>query len=370
MCVTTKLDNLEAEHIFSSYNTEYEHRNDMENYVENYDNEDPQFIQVADCVYRVDLDLYKNLYRVYTEKQGDVLHTMMGDLNGFYSRVSGFGLGEYYPKNAEFGNARLYQGISQNAKALGLKCPSYLKLTRMAQEHAKARKSKPQSFSTVFMEYNGFNGVNVSGVGRFDNSKHGSVIYDLSKTSNEITPVGKINVWNTKGRGWTDTYASDSSFDMASETKTKSLRGEFFSLGFKELNPKEQLRVLKNLIDRGKIPSSKELKWYVTDEWVLKRFFGLLYKGNVDKDEVFDYDMMEFIIKNKQYQFLNMTPNEYSYGYRNRSFFIEFLDDYKDSNWNITKEDLEKYLQFIMSKMNRDLTEKEKDYIENDYYEE
>lgn len=355
---------------FSSFNTDFEKRDDMDKYVKNSNNKNPEFIQVGDNVYRVDFDLYKNLYRVWSEKQGNVLHTMMGDLNRFYHKVSGFDLGHYNKQNADFNNARLYQGIYTNAIALGLKCPSYLKLTRMAQEHAMAGKSKPQSFSTVFMEMNGFNGVNVSGIGMFDNSKHGSVIYDLSKTSDELTPMGKVNLFHTENGYWTNTYAnpSDSFLDYGNEAKVKSLNGEFFGLGFKELNPKEQLRVLKNLIDKGKIPSAKELKWYVKDEWLLKRFFGLLYNGNVDKDNVFDYDMMEFIIKNKQYQFLNLTPDEYSYGYRNRSFFIEFLDDYKDSNWNVTRDDLEKYLQFIMSKMNRDLTDSEKEYIEEYYY--
>ena len=63
--------------------------------------------------------------------------------------------------HANYNNAINYQIISRNAEALNLKCPSYYKLTRMAQEHGKD-KDAIQSFSTLFMELNGYNGVNVS----------------------------------------------------------------------------------------------------------------------------------------------------------------------------------------------------------------
>ena len=41
------------------------------------------------------------------------------------------------------------------------------------------------TLSTILMEYNGYNGVNVNNIEGWDNTLHGSVIYDLSKT---ITP--------------------------------------------------------------------------------------------------------------------------------------------------------------------------------------
>ena len=54
--------------------------------------------KISDGVYRVDFDLYKNLFRVFSEEQGDILHTMCSNLNGFYHKVSGCDLGQYQPK--------------------------------------------------------------------------------------------------------------------------------------------------------------------------------------------------------------------------------------------------------------------------------
>ena len=147
-------------------------------------NPDPNFIQIGDNVYRVDLDLYKNLYRVRSKKQGDILYTMMKNLNMMYNKICHY-MGNFEDgSHANYNNAISYQIISRNAEALNLKCPSYYKLTRMAQEHGKD-KDAIQSFSTLFMELNGYNGVNVSGVEYYDNTLHGPVIYDLSKVNSD-----------------------------------------------------------------------------------------------------------------------------------------------------------------------------------------
>ena len=173
---------------FSTYNGKW--------YDEKYGSEKPnhgEFIQVDDNVYRVDMNMYKNLYRVRTKRVGDILYTMCKNLNRFYNRV--VSMGHFSQQMARYDNADVYQIIRNNAEALGLNCPSYLELTRMAQKHEGI-----QSFSTLFMEWNGYNGVNVSGVEYYDNTKHGSVIYDVNKVSGEIIRLSlKICMYQMKG---------------------------------------------------------------------------------------------------------------------------------------------------------------------------
>ena len=70
---------------------------------------------------------------------------------------------------------------------------------RMAKAHSKD-KNDVRSFSTVFMEYNGYNGVNVSGIYGLDNTLHGSVIYDLSKVKGNVTEFPKGDVGRYKYR--------------------------------------------------------------------------------------------------------------------------------------------------------------------------
>ena len=76
-------------------------------------NQDPNFIQIGDNVYRVDLDLYKNLYRVRSKKQGDILYTMMKNLNMMYNKICHY-MGNFEDgSHANYNNAINYQIISK-----------------------------------------------------------------------------------------------------------------------------------------------------------------------------------------------------------------------------------------------------------------
>jgi len=354
---------------FSTFNGAYDKTDDMEKYGDSNPNKNPNFIKIGEGTYRVDFDLYKNLYRVKSEKQGDILHTMCGDLNGFYSKVSGYGLGEYRPHTANFNNGLLYQKIKTNADALGLKCPSYLKLTRMAQEHAKAGKEKPQSFSTVFMEYNGFNGVNVCGIDKFDNTRHGSVIYDLSKVSDEITPLGNVGwVTSTKG-GHTHTYATNKwdNWDLIN-----NLNGDMPTLDIENMSEKEKMRVLKNIIDSNKrfsfINPYQIKKYFGNSQRIMRYLFKSMFNHEINDEFVLDDKMMDLIVEYNQEYFVNYQTEEY--GLRYKSFLIHFLDKFTDKHFleDDNRQVFEEYLNHLLSILNRDLTEYEQDYIENSYY--
>ena len=49
--------------------------------------DEPNFIKIKDNVYRVDLDFYKNLYKVPNERWGNVLYTTLQNVNALYNRV-------------------------------------------------------------------------------------------------------------------------------------------------------------------------------------------------------------------------------------------------------------------------------------------
>ena len=120
-------------------------------------NPNPNFIEIANHLYRVDFDIYKNLIGLEIRDKVMCSFTMCSELNHMYNKIAY--MGNFSRKNAIYDNSENYQIIRRNAEVLGLECPSYYELTRMAQRH-----DGKQSFSTLFMEWNGYNGVNVSGV--------------------------------------------------------------------------------------------------------------------------------------------------------------------------------------------------------------
>lgn len=62
---------------FSTYDGKY-----------NNDSINPRLIQIDKNVYRVDFDLYKNLYRVRDDRHGDMLFNTLRNLNNLYYKVS------------------------------------------------------------------------------------------------------------------------------------------------------------------------------------------------------------------------------------------------------------------------------------------
>jgi len=70
-----------------TYFSTYKGSKERAKYIDNTTNFDPHFIQVADHVYRVDFDLYKNMYRVRSKSQGDVLYTLLRNVNVLYNHI-------------------------------------------------------------------------------------------------------------------------------------------------------------------------------------------------------------------------------------------------------------------------------------------
>ncbi len=330
------------------------------------DNQNPNFIKVGEYIYRVDFDLYKNLYRVRSKKQGDILYTMCYYLNRMYNKIAY--MGKFDKKEADYNNSQLYQVIKSNADALNLKCPSYYELTRMAQNHTGV-----QSFSTLFMEYNGYNGVNVSGVEFYDNTKHGSVIYDLSKINTEMEEVKPNSLYaNSRYETYNNTYAQKGWDDP----EIQSLNGEHlpWSNDINNMQINRALRLLKNYTTSGEVLPFGIISRMNDD--LKKRYLRILYNAVTkhwqysDNIEFYltDYDnissFIELINQTKSYYWVNFST-------KNCSLLKEMLWK-KEFDWHLSVEENNKqrkeYLDMLMTYLNRDLTPKEKHFIDDAYY--
>lgn len=318
----------------------------------------PNFIKIGDGVYRVDMDIYKNLYRVSSRRQGDVLYTMMYHLNELYNSVA-FG-------EDEGDNAAHYQIIKADADALGLSCPSYMGLLRMAQSH-----QGNQSFSTLFMERNGYNGVNVSGVDFYDNTLYGSVIYDLSKTDGVITQVNPKTLFVPYERGNKEAIAYN-----GQDKKINALLGDSDSLdGIGSMPLADAMRLLKNYTYSERMLSPYKIAALPME--IQRRYFKMLYAYSKKSRRI--TEMLQHAFSGEYYKkYLKLIVSTNAFYFLNlvmegASILVMLLRVYKNRlMWkDLDDETLlsskKSYLRFLMSKMNRSLTTYETDYISNDY---
>jgi hypothetical protein len=294
---------------------------------------------------------------------------MMRNLNNMYNKIAW--LGYFNPKSANYDNAENYQIIKRNAEALGLRCPSYFELTRMAQRHEGI-----QSFSTVFMEWNGYNGVNVSGVDYYDNTKHGSVIYDLSKVNTDMEEVKPNNLYTGfKDSSYDDTIVSNGYSDEIFD----SLRGDYIGWYDKlnEMPLTKALRVLKNYTDGGHVLHCYVVKRLSPE--LIKRYLRMVFVKNPNSrwdDSVFE----EFVDGDDARNYTKLIEEYGAYYWVNyesrhdrRSILINLLNEFsRNLGWDLSieEENVKKkdYLDMLMGYMERDLTKYEKEYIEEDYY--
>lgn len=357
-----------------TYFSTYKDKESLNQYRDDANNPDPNFIQVGENVYRVDFDLYKNLYRVESKKQGDILYTLLANVNHLANRVAY--MGHFSRSIASYNNADVYQIIKANADGLGLKCPSYYELTRMAQKLGRDD-SDIRSLSTVFMEYNGYNGVNVSGVEYYDNTKHGSVIYDLSKVDGEVEQVNPKSLFT----GFRDSPYDDTIVRKGyNDPGVESLKGEYIGW-YDKLNNmpiNEALRLLKNYTDSGNILSYFNVKNLKPE--LIKRYLRLIFvkKPNSRWSDPIDE---EFVNGNESKYYARLIDEYEAYYWVNyvsrnvkwNSVFVNLLDNFeRNIPWDINEDEEKKlkedYYNKLMSYMQRELSDWEKEYIEEDYF--
>lgn len=338
-------------------------------------NKDRRYIKIDDNLYRVDFDLYKNLFRVHSETEGDVLFTLMKKLNSMYSKINR-NSGKFDKNRATYDNSIQYQIIKKNSKALGLKCPSYMELTRMAQELGKDD-NRIESFSTYFMEWNGYNGVNVSGIPFYDNTTHGSVIYDLSKVSGDIEKVddgGKFI--SARGNSFANTVVRDSFEDSDAESlngDTPRYGGIFLAYKLNEMDDKHAIRILKNYTSRGIVPQISCLS-NLRDS-IAKRYLEYLYVKNPSDyfgrhklcdNFINDSSFARLVKRVGAWYWLNYEPSDGSHSEllvnlaKCHDFDFDDSDLDNPSFWDEYRKKDRKYIDFLLQHVDRNLTETEK----------
>lgn len=321
------------------------------------DNSTPEFIQIDNNLYRVDIDLYKNLYRVYNTKHGQVLFALLKSLNGMYYNV----------KYGNFNNSEAYQVALRNADALRLKIPSYNKLIRMMQEHEKS--DKKQSFSTIFMEYNGYNGVNVSNVPGFDNTTHGSVIYNLSDTIGKIEQIPPRAMYDSKGVGNNIVIPNSTFDDIVVNSMYDELRYEDIEkINMMPLN--QAMRILKNNLNGNKLISIYYLG--KLNEELLKHFLYYVYHNSDKYSKLIDYTWL-YRYRDEE-QFCKIIENTKSYYWikYDEGIFEYLVNNFVyDLPYNMSKDEqiskIEKYVNIILDneKPSNKMQEFINDIIEN-----
>ena len=114
---------------------------------------------------------------------------------------------------------------------------------------------------------------------------------------------------------------------------------------------------------------------------VQKRYLKIVYSAIMNKwdkyEEIF-YTIFEYENRQRLTKLINETNSLYWVNLHNdkkcNSYLIELLKEYSYSLWyndsNANENDMKKeYLNTLSNYMNRELTDYEKRYIENDYYE-
>jgi hypothetical protein len=317
---------------FSTYNC-----GDKRDFSKEYGEVEPNKSELIrfDNIYRVDFDIYQNLFRVKSEQHGEILFKTLKLINESFYLVVSHHNGKF-EMDKKFSN--FYLKIQHNANELGLKIPNYRDYIKMIQKAAEDLKNKSNlaSMSTRIMEYNGFNGVNVSGIPMFDNTLHGSVIYDLSKISDKPIPVKNPSFFcNIKHNVVGDIL----------DTKTRLLRGE-------EVSIDDILKLPKNL----QIIAIKRSEYYFNP-------FNLDKIGD-DLKKVYYRSLQQKLQNNvfknfpKRYELEKIVEDGYIniiYDPNIKIDDVTFLEDTLDVLWRFN----DKVQQQIINGINRKLTPEE-----------
>lgn len=315
------------------------------------DDSRPNFIKIKDGIYRVDMDFYKNLYRVNSKEEGNLLYTTLRCLNAIYNNII----------HNNYNNALLYQKIHNNISYLELEDISYKDLVGMIKRYIS--EDKIQSFSTYFMEQNGYNGVNVSGIPGFDNTTHGSVIYNLDnieiRQANPKSNKKDISYFNDEKGGYSDNIGK-SDYD---DDNREFIRGEYVSnIGNMSLNM--QSRYVKNALENNNFLDSNILN--NLNDKVVRIYFKLLYNK---KDFGTWYNTLNEVLKNHrdyikyilEYNLLYYAniPSDNNY-----SVILELINNYWRYYDDDNKEEKEQFVNTIHNSINRKLTPKEEDMLQ------
>lgn len=312
---------------------------------ENYEKlKGAEFQRIKNNTYVVDLDLYKNLYKPRNAQHAEYLFKTLKFLNTiFYKNIV------YHTGNFELSNDLSidYLKSKHNLEKLGLKIPNYKDFIKMIKNAGNNIKNKEvlSSFSTRIMEYNGFNGVNVSGIAEFDNLMHGSVIYDLSKVSDKMERIENFPSYCEYKYGHDIIH---SSIDATSDD-SELLQGEI-PYNINKISLDKQKRFIKKInkfigrVDLEKFDSTMIDLYYKLLPWKLKKGIIETEPSVDDIEELVDGNRFN-IIMDKDNKVNNRTMLEYT---------LENL-------WRFYPKTRDK----IKSEINRELTPEEQELMDD-----
>ena len=233
-----------------------------------------------------------------------------------------------------------------NFNSLGLSLPKYrqlLTLFNTYKEKYNNREGSTPTISTIMMEYNGYNGVNVSGIPNFDNTRHGSVIYDVKNYGDVTKEVKSPKIFDD----FKNNVIGDNDYKM------NMLRGDDISLYIDKINdldPRDQLLYMKNY--NGLIHSFylEEMDEYPRNVY-LKSLPRKLELNKIDIKELYSFDVNYWIDNG----LLSMIYNP-KIKVEGQTLLAHILS----SRVAISS----KTEEYLINNINRELTDDEKYYVE------
>jgi len=321
----------------------------------------PNLMNVDTNLYRVDFDIYQNLYRVTSTNHAEILFKTLKFINETFYRFSA----EYKDtKQIPTDLSNRYILIDNNLKQLKLKCPKYRNFIKMlisayndyTTSQDKSKNDYSASFSTRIMEYNGYNGVNVSNVKGYDNTLHGSVIYDMSKVDGEPKPIKDVSMFckiknnGAAGEDYSGNKYADIKFKLLSNKPLTYMDFELIN----DMDKKDQLTIFKRynkFIPEGYLEYLNDYSKSI----YFKTLENKIVKGVMDEE--LTPKIIETIIKNG---YGNIIYNE------NIRFHNNTLLGYVLSMlWRFDDKDIENILMNIPRALNEDEI-----YYLNEFYKE
>lgn len=321
---------------FSSYKHENKELYDkhLSNIKYNPTSKKNPIIKIETGKYLVDLDYY-NLYKPVNREHAELLFNVLKKINSLIS---------YYINNDKIDlnlNKERILEIKNDLNKLDLKLPdlkefiNYIKKLKLDDN-----KQKIGSLSTKFMEYNGYNGVNLNHIPGFDNTLHGTVVYDLTKT---IDPTkNRRNKYNS--------FADDNKLYKIVNiiNKYNSIFDDISWLNINQINyifntikSFLKLRLFKSLLEEKNITQEQFnhiLKIY-------PKYFKRLINSGINID--FDFDTMIFLLRKDINIFNNINEDNIYFILKN----LSLTPGYKIRD---NKEPINKFLDIIKSKYNDD----------------
>lgn len=322
---------------FSSYKEENEdlYNKYLSNIKDNPTSKENPIVKIGNGKYLVDLDYY-NLYKPVNRQHAEILFNVLKKINSLTS---------YYINKDKIDlnlNKERILEIKNDLNKLDLKLPDLKEFINYIKKLKIDINSKEKfgSLSTKFMEYNGYNGVNVNHIPGFDNSLHGTVIYDLSKT---IEPTeNRRNKYNS--------FADDNKLYkiVGKINKYNSIFDDITWLNINQIN--YIFNTIKSFIKLYSLKSSLEENEITQEQYnhILKiypKYIKRLINSSINIE--FDFDTIIFLLGKDINIFNNISEDDIY-------FILQKLSLTASYKIKENKELINKFLDIIKSKYNND----------------